>query len=61
MKILKKSEIYGKSNYAILIYGQSGIGKTTFAGGNSEDTILFDFDNGAWRSSCDCTVAQEVD
>ena len=63
MKILKKSEIGSKTNFAVLIYGQSGIGKTTFAGGNSEDTILFDFDNGAWRAAqgrC-YHVAQEVD
>jgi hypothetical protein len=63
MRILKKSEIVGKSNFAILIYGQSGIGKTTFAGGNSQDTILFDFDNGAWRAmqGRNYDVAQEVD
>ena len=50
-----------KANFAILIYGQSGIGKTSFAGGSSEDTIIFDFDKGAWRSSANCMVADEVD
>jgi hypothetical protein len=61
MKILKKSEMTMKSNFSILIYGQSGIGKTSFAGGNADDTILFDFDKGAWRSSANCMIADDVD
>jgi phage nucleotide-binding protein len=49
MTLIKKSnEIERPKNVRIMIYGQSGTGKTTFAL-SSKNTLLLDFDNGVHR------------
>jgi phage nucleotide-binding protein len=49
MTLIKKSnEIERPKNVRLMIYGQSGTGKTTFAL-SSPDTLLLDFDNGVHR------------
>lgn len=47
-KICKPSEIAPKSGMSILIYGQTGIGKTTLALG-APAPLLIDFENGVTR------------
>lgn len=49
MSLIRKSnEIERPKNVRIMIYGQSGTGKTTFAL-SSKNTLLLDFDNGVHR------------
>ena len=49
MSLIKKaSEIERPKNVRMMIYGQSGTGKTTFSL-SSPDTLLLDFDNGVHR------------
>lgn len=48
MFIRKPNEIISKQTVACLIYGQSGMGKTTLAC-SAPNAVLFDFDNGADR------------
>ena len=49
MTLIKKSnEIERPKNVRLMIYGQSGTGKTTFAL-SSPNTLLLDFDNGVHR------------
>lgn len=49
MSIIKKpAEIVGKETIAALIYGQSGMGKTTLAC-SAPSPVLFDFDGGVAR------------
>jgi phage nucleotide-binding protein len=49
MSLIKKStEIERPTNVRVMIYGQSGTGKTTFSL-SSKKTLLLDFDNGVHR------------
>ena len=46
--IKKPSELSVKATLSVLIYGQPGIGKTTF-GVSAPDAVLFDYDGGVQR------------
>ena len=46
--IKKPSELSVKDTLSVLIYGQPGIGKTTF-GVSAPDAVLFDYDGGVQR------------
>lgn len=48
--IKKPSEMQGKRNIAVLIYGQPGAGKTTL-GESAPNPVLFDYDQGAYRTN----------
>lgn len=48
--IKKPSEMQGKRNIAVLIYGQPGAGKTTL-GESAPTPVLFDYDQGAYRTN----------
>ena len=49
MGIIKKpSELSVKATLSVLVYGQPGIGKTTF-GVSAPDAVLFDYDGGVQR------------
>ena len=48
--IKKPSEMQGKRNIAVLIYGQPGAGKTTL-GESAPNPVLFDYDRGAYRTN----------
>ena len=49
MELIKKpSELSVKGTLSVLIYGQPGIGKTTF-GVSAPDAVLFDYDGGVQR------------
>lgn len=49
MRLIKKpSELSVKDTLSVLIYGQPGIGKTTF-GVSAPDAVLFDYDGGVQR------------
>lgn len=49
MSLIRKSnEIERPINVRVMLYGQSGVGKTTFAL-SSKNTLLLDFDNGVHR------------